>query len=138
MLKLAVLFSLTLICCTGAAKAQNGDYWCYAKSRWDQQLFLRSGHGIENAKHAARNACSAVLRDCEVTECYMANPYNFTCIAAHRFDETKKGGFQSFSNDQNNARFRALSACRQHHRSQCDVLCVPNFQPRANILLQDE
>jgi len=124
-MKFLILIYVTLM----VSSAALGNIWCYANSAsHPAEKFLESGVDIEAAKNAARLACADTYPDCEISDCYVASPYAFSCVATHPTGEKKIGGHQAYSFSYDLAKIKALGWCMAVHPD-CAVACYPNFQP---------
>jgi len=119
-------------------EALNG-WWCYALAK-DGNRSLRWSNTLDGAKDSARSRCVADHGGpCEVTQCYEANPYKYSCVGGKSSNETTIGGFRAFSNSERLAREAVLKNCtRRWGASKCGSICYPNFcPPKADALEED-
>lgn len=104
-------------------------WWCYAQSPAGDKS-LKWGETLEEAKSSARAACNQAYGNCQVTQCYEASPYKYSCVAGKPSGITKTGGFRAFSNNAELARKAVLSSCcRYYGCNKCVSVCYENYSP---------
>lgn len=126
MRRIQKLFLSLSLAISGYASAKP-TVWCYAETEEAPGLrFLQEGVDTETAKNAARSECEGKYDQCVVTECFLSNPYAFTCTATKPCGETKIGGYTAWSSSEAVARTYSLRSCHVFN-AQCSVACFPNF-----------